>query len=178
MPERKYVVEDNTEAIDAIMARIAERGFTPLQEHFGAWVIDVSGQEFSTVKERNAAVLGAKIALALRMEHQKSPANHEFKAERREASAQEAAAKPKRAPKAAAEDTEDEAPARPARRGPGRPRKDAAEASAKPAGRPARKTAAAATPASEAKTPARRGRAAAAPAGRPARKNAKAEVDF
>ena len=172
MPARKYEVQDNSAAVEAIMERIDTRGFTPLQKHFGEWVAEKSGVEFGTAKEQAAFIKGASTALALRMEHQKSPENHEFKAEQREAREQEAAARPKRAPKAVVEE-EDEAPA-PKRRG--RPAKVVDEAPAAPVRR-GRRAAAASAPASETSAPVKPGRRPAA-AGRARRGANKAEADF
>jgi hypothetical protein len=190
--ERKYQVEDNSEAVQALVEKVGEKGFTPLQNHFADWITERAAPEFKTAKEREAFRLGAGFGLVLRMEHQRSPENHEFKAtlqgsraeqeaeraEQREARAaerakarEEKAAAPKPARRAKAAEEEAPAPA-PKRRG----RPPAAKATVtepeeaaapKRPGRPAAKAGVARRP------------AAAARPGRPAtRKSAVTEPDF
>ena len=185
--ERKYEVVDNSETVAALVAKVAERGFTPLQEHFGNWVVDQSGVSYGTKKEEAAARFAAKMALVLRMEHQKSPENHAFKAEQAEAraaerdeaaearanrkaakaEAAEEAPKPARRGRAKAEPVEEEAPA-PRRRG--RPAKAAAadtgEAKASAPARPAASARPARRPAASGRagSPARRGKGGTEPA--------------
>ena len=174
--ERKYEVVDNSKAVEALVAKVDEKGFTPLQEHFRQWVTERAAQEFKTAKERDAFALGAGYALVLRMEHQRSPENHAFKDEAREARAQEAAARPKRQPKAKAEpEVEAPAPKTRARRG------AAKEETPAPARR-GRRAAAATTAETEVSAPAAKatGRRAAATArpGRAARRGKAVEAEF
>jgi hypothetical protein len=116
--ERQYTVEDRSEVIERLVDKANESGFTPLQEHFGEWVTDQAAPEFKTAKELDAFRLGAKFALVLRMEHQRSPENHAFRAERstkQDEVAEAKAVRPARGRKAAP--VEDEPTAAPRRRG-------------------------------------------------------------
>jgi hypothetical protein len=177
--ERQYTVEDRSEVIERLVDKANESGFTPLQEHFGEWVTDQAAPEFKTAKELDAFRLGAKFALVLRMEHQRSPENHAFRAERstkQDEVAEAKAVRPTRGRKAAAQ-VEDEPTPAPKRRG-RPPRAAAAPAEVEeeaPAPRRGRRPGTPANGASERTTrrPAATGRA-----GRPARRTAKTEPDF
>jgi hypothetical protein len=176
--ERQYTVEDRSEVIERLVDKANESGFTPLQEHFGEWVTDQAAPEFKTAKELDAFRLGAKFALVLRMEHQRSPENHAFRAERstkQDEVAEAKAVRPARGRKAAP--VEDEPTVAPRRRG--RPPKAAAAPAEveeeAPAPRRGRRPGTPANGASERTTrrPAATGRA-----GRPARRTTKTEPDF
>lgn len=181
MPERKYEIPAGDEIDYAEdFAAWLEKGATAKQVQFGDFVADKAdlGSYFKTAKEVDAAKLGVQLALKWRMLFQRSPENHEATDAAREAREQEAAARPKRTPKAAVEEA-DEAPA-PKRRGrpPGSKTAAADTAAARPVrrGRPAAaaKTAAeTAAPAKPARRPAASGKT------RPARRGAAAaEADF
>lgn len=189
--ERKYTIEDNSEQVAALVAKVGEKGFTALQEHFASWVTDAAFPEgtFKTKEARAAFEMGAGFGLVLRMEHQKSPENHAFKAElakgREEAADELAEQRAAKAKERAAAKAEKEATPAPAKRGRAKAEEAPAPAPVK-RGRPAAKAAAAEKAAPKASAPVkaagRRPAGATAPAaprrrGRPATA-AKSEPDF
>lgn len=188
---RKYEVptEDEIDYAEGYANRL-ENGFSKLQDHFGDWIAEKTEPNFKTAKELEAFRLGAKTALWLRMYHQRSPENHEFKAElaeaaengaaeREEAKAariaereeKRAAAEQERAARAAEREARKAAKAGESTPAPAKPARAAAAAkpaAAKTTGRPARS----ATAAKPARRPAATGTA------KPARRAAKAEAEF
>lgn len=181
----KYDVEDNSEQIEKILDRIGENGFTALQDHFGNWVAEKTGLDFKSKAAEQAFAEGAKYALALRMEHQRSPENDEFQKERaeaREAAREErvaATAERKEARAAARQEKEDAAAEKRAARQAKKAEKDSDADTEEPApkpkrGRPARSAKTDQPAKTEAKEPASSRR----PARRPARGKASAEAEF
>ena len=181
--ERKYTpaTEDARDYVEDFTT-VVDGGGRPMHAHFGEWVADKTGAEdyFKTKKELDAFALGAQFGIRYRMDYQAAvDGAHAFHDDARAAREQEAAARPKRTPKAApADEDEDEAPA-PKRRG--RPRKVVEPEDEAPPARPARRgrppkaAAAADTGESAVKAAARRPAATGRP-GRPARRTSKAQV--
>ena len=182
--ERKYEpAAEDARDYPTDFETVLNGGGRPLHQHFGEWVAEKTQAEthFKTKKELDAFILGAQFGIRYRMDHQAAlDGAHAFHEEQREARAQEAAAKPKRQPRAKAEPEEDEEEA-PAPRRRGRPAKAAPvedEAPAKPVRRG--RAAAAAKPAATAEAPAKPARRAATTGakGRARRGAAKPEADF
>lgn len=181
--ERKYEpAAEDARDYPADFNTVLESGGRPLHAHFGEWVADKTeaSEHFKTKKELDAFILGAQFGIRYRMDHQAAlDGAHAFHEEQRAAREQEAAAKPKRQPRAKAEEADDEAEEAPAPKRRGRPAKAATtEAPATPARRG--RAAAAAKPAATTEAPARPARRAATTGakGRARRGAAKPEADF
>lgn len=181
--ERKYEpAAEDARDYPTDFETVLSGGGRPLHAHFGEWVADKTEAEthFKTKKELDAFILGAQFGIRYRMDHQAAlDGAHAFHEEQRAAREQEAAAKPKRQPRAKAEEADDEAEEAPAPKRRGRPAKAATtEAPATPARRG--RAAAAAKPAATTEAPARPARRAATTGakGRARRGAAKPEADF
>ena len=102
--ERQYTpaAEDQRD-YPADFQTVVGGGGRPMHEHFGEWVAEKTEADgyFKTGDELAAFKLGAQFGIRYRMDHQSAvDGAHAFHEEARAAREQEAAARPKRQPKA------------------------------------------------------------------------------